>query len=467
VTGNGETVIAWWIMLVCLLPSVLLVQKSQFLSVKVIVWIVFISLSVTMPLFYLRPDSYQFQFHRPFGFTGIESFQVFSKLGIFLLIIVSIAAIIAKFFNLPKKSAHLTPSAFAAELVSFFRVKKSQTTVIVQGDFNVTVMIALVIAIMLPINNWMFQKGIGITGVAPPQLPFHLSGILTYLSTLVVPFFLAAIYIRTSRRSLLPVVVLCIYSVFLGVSTLSRTPALFIILAPLAFSLLDRHWILFSVTVVLASFSLSLITFSREIVHGVQFGVTFANTNLGVLGTLLETVSHFEWDRFFLIIPGMIGRIVGFQELWLASQVNPEALGGGWSLWIKTLHHSMISLGHDAMHFEVRGHTVPLGFNMGLSGLLSYVFAASNDSFFYYVIFSVLALFFLITQEFAIRKIGRKYSIMQIFIDPLVFLFALKYLVSAGWPVGNYVWVFIMGFSLVPRINLFTDLAQKVGIAVR
>lgn len=469
--GKAELIIAWWIMILCLLPAIILVQGSSFVSLKVAVWLAFISQAVTMPMFYLRPEAYQFQSHRPFGFTGFEALPVFLPLGIFLLALLASAALLSSLFKLAPRRLIRRPinsaAGFFTEGLAYLSSNNPQSLAGKAGSPLATLAIVSTVILMLPLNSWMFQMGIGLTGVTPPLLPFRLSGGLTYFATYLVPFLLAYLYIRTSRRSLLIVLVLGAYSAFLGVSTVSRGAALLVILAPLAYSIIDRRWALLFTSILLASFSLFVTTFSRNVVFVVYSGSSFGDTSLGVIGTLLHAISLFEWDAFLLIIPFIIGRLLSFQGLFMASQFDPGAVGGALNIFIKVLHRSLIDLGHDAMHIEMRGHTVTSGFYMGLSGFYGNGIAAINESLAYLPLFSLLGAIVLVTQELAIRRIAVKYSLIPVLTAPIIVLFSLKYIVSAGWPIGNYLLIALLVIAFIPRIKLFAGLIQFVGMGRR
>jgi hypothetical protein len=105
--GQFQTVIAWWIMLACLLPALTWSTNSRALSVKIFVWITLITQGVTVLNFYLDPSKYSFQSHRPFHFTGLESLQVFYKVGIFLMVFLSVTNILERLLKLPRKKGNL------------------------------------------------------------------------------------------------------------------------------------------------------------------------------------------------------------------------------------------------------------------------------------------------------------------------------------------------------------------------
>lgn len=461
---QAETAIAWWIMMACMLPALIWVSSSRFLSFKVFVWSAFVTQAVTMPYFYLFPDKYQFQIHRPFYYTGLESLQIFYKVGIFLLVFLFIAGILTRILKKSIQDHHLIRLVANIHQVPtsdnlFATEKISLTTSLIS-----TGLIILIVLLMIPLNNWMFHMGIGLTGVLPPELPYRLSGILTYLAKLVIPALLVFLYLRTRRRSFLLVVVLGLYSAFLGVSTVSRSAALMVVLAPLAFSLLDRRWPLFIVAGVLATVSLSLTTYSRNIVYLVLFGSSGSVTGLDVIGVLLKTARDIiDWDQLWLIIPSIIGRFESFEQLWRVSFVNPEILGGGWAIITKSVDWRLIDLGHDAIHLEVLGYTVPEGFYMGLGGVLEYMLAAVNQSIFFYIPFAIVAASLLILQETALRVIGNRYYINPMLLSLLIFFLSLNYFVAPGYDIMNFFFIVLCISSLFPRFAVIQTFLVLVG----
>jgi hypothetical protein len=306
--------------------------------------------------------------------------------------------------------------------------------------------------------------GIGITGAEPPRLPYRLSGILFYFTRIVIPLVLISLYLRTRCQSLLLVVILGLYSIFLGVSTVSRAMVFVLILPLLVFALLDRRWILMGMATVFLSTGLALTTFSREIVFIVIENVSALYVKLGVVRTMLRTAQTLTWDQVLLIVPGIVGRLESFESLWLSSNVDPSSLGGGRAVWIKALDWQLIDFGHDAVHLEFLGYTVPTGFYNVSGGTLAYMLWALSESWFFYFPFSVLYGSFLVFQEVNLRAIAVRYAINPLFINPIIYLLGLTYYISPGSPIGNFVLLSLFIFSRLPRFRVLANFLASIGV---
>ena len=463
-----EIVIAWWIMVACFIPALIWVKKTCFLSVKIVVWTSFITQAVTMPLFYLNPKDYNFQRYRPFNFTGLESLDVFHKIGIFLLILLFFAGIWEKLLKKPKRENYLVISSENAHWGSSPHNLINNMVIISQSKSLISAgFIIIIIVLMIPLNNWMFEMKIGLTGIPATRLPYRLSGILTYLAKIVIPLLLSFLYLRTRRQSFWLVIILGFYSIFLGVSTVSRAAALMVIICPLVFSLLDRRWVLFLISIVFAAFGLSLTTSSREIVFLVVGNFSDGNTTLGVIGTLLTTAEELKWDKLLLIIPFIIGRFESFQSLWLASHVNSAVMGGGWAVWTKTIDWNLIDLGHDAIHLEVLGYTVPQGFYNVSSSMLAYMLWSVGGSWFFYIPFAIWASSFLVLQERSLRTIEIRYAVNPLILNSLVTGLSLSYFASIGFPFGNFIFIALLVVSRLPKSKTISSFLKYIGFSTR
>jgi hypothetical protein len=444
------------------------VKDSHFLSVKVLIWLTFLTQAVTMLLFYLYPDNYAFHRHRPFYFTGLESFPVFFDVGIFLIVFISVASFFGRLFKTSnqQKSEINSQQRFLLSAQEMLTKRSNSPTPRVRKSTSIvsTGFIILIVVLMIPLNIWMFKMGIGLTGAPPPRLPYKLSGILTYFAKLVVPFLLNFLYLRTRRQSLLLMMILGLYSAVAGLSTISRGTLLLILLGPLTFAFLDRRWILFSLAAVFMSINLSLVNTSRSLVMIVQQGISGSDTSLGLINTFWESLANIKWNFVWLSIPTIVGRFESFQHLWLASNVNPASMGGGWAILTKVIDWKLIDLGHNAVHLEVLGYTVPEGYYNVSAGLLAYLLWAVGESRFFHLPFATLAALFLILQEISLRSIWNLYTINTLLLNPLVVLLSLAYIVSPGMNVVNVVFIIIFIFARLPRLSIIKRFFMSIGL---
>jgi len=471
VYGEFETIIAFWLLLLCFYPALYFASHGRYFSIKVIVWVGFITQAVTIILFYLSPDSYAFQRHRPFNFTGIESLDVSFRLGMFLVVMVLIGRILEKFIRDP--IATRLNMNYGAISLGYNNRKSNHSAGKVNRNNNFYYIIILII-LLIPINALMFDYGIAITGVAPPDLPYKISGISTYLVKFIMPFVLAVLYMRTGRDSLFLVIALGIYSSIIGVSTASRSAAFIVIMAPLVFSVLDRRWLIFLLSFSFFSVAVGLATFSRELVYlSDEYGV-YADTSLNIFDTAFEVFKDKSASAFLLIFLSIIGRMASFQEVFLASQMNPDVVGGGLVIFIKSIHWSFIDIDHSTIHLEYLGYTIPLDFYNALGSVYSYVLAASNASPIYILLYSVYLSVLAIICEHYVKVLFFKYELNTFFVKPLMFIFAIAISIGPGNPL-NYLMLFIvLSLALLPRIKFIKrlvtiaiDPSQGFGIRAR
>ena len=447
-SDQGQLVIAWWLMLSCLVVPLLWVQRSRFLSVKVFVWVAFLTQSITMPVFYLLPETYHFQSHRYFGYSGVEALQVYSRLGLFLITFLLVARFFERFIKHP-----FFVQGFDSERNQNPTPRKKPRLSSSKSLFS-AMLILVIILLMIPLNTWMFKTEIGITGVEPPKLPYSLSGILMYLARWLVPGILAVLYIRTRQRSVLLVFILGSYGMYLGVSTASRAAALSLVFVPIILAYLNRRWLIFTVASLMGLISIGLTTASRQIVYTASHGLTEANTALGVLGTMFDAAKLLEWSSILLVLPKVFARMSSFEGLFLSSQVDPTSLGGGIAVWLKTLHWKIVDLGHEAVHQEFLGYTPPVGFYNAAADIYAYALWGGNDILAFYVMFALSAALVLMLQEQAIGRISKKYPSIRFFGTGLIFLLSIFYTVAVGYPLFVMLFMIILVASRIPKIQL-------------
>lgn len=453
--GEWEISVAWVLLFSSLVPALIMTHFSGFISVKILVWIALLTQATSMPMFYFQPDSYAFQLHRPYDFSGMSSGIVFLSLGKFLLIFVCISL----FFEWLIKP-------FVDNYLRRFSISKiaSQVEINKRPHKLNFILILLIICLILPLNNWMFYYGIGLTGISPPQLPYKLSGLLTYLSKFVIPLIISFLYIRTKRKSFALVFIMGVYSLLLGISTVSRSAALLVILAPWVYAFLDRRWLLFGFTTILASLSLGMTTLSREIVYLPSVFESQADTSLGLIEVTLQVFANFQWKQVFLAIPSIIDRLENFQILWLSTQFDPEAVGGAISLWPKIIDWSLADIDHNAVHIEFLGYTVPAGFYVAMGSIYSYALAASNNSFFILCLFSFTTAFLLIFQEILIILCARKYNIKNSIVYIITFLASISYIVGPGNRLFNFSLIFLISIWLMPKLHFIDNFFSRLRI---
>lgn len=457
--GYWQASIACLFLFLCMLPGWLISQRSRFFSVKVILGTVIFTVSVSLVLFYLFPQDYHYQHHRPFNYTAIDSFPVSVILGLFFTLFVSASRV------------------WEIILPSFINHQSSASSILYTPPKSRSLIFQLIIfSIILctiPFNIWMYNRGLGLTGVEPSEpLPYRLTGVLIYLEKLIIPGVITLLYLHTRRRSFSFILLLGFYASFIGISTLSRGVALLVLIFPLYFSWFEHRYILFLITLISALFAILLATEARYFLYLGENNSIIANNSLYIGGLIYETIFQLLQEQngiiheIVMIFPLILSRIEAFHLLFLSSQFDASSVGGPWEIWLKSLHWGLTDLGHDAVHIEFFGSTVPMGFYNAASTLSSYTLWASNNNLSMLFIFALTSSFYLVTLEWSINRILYKYKLLCLS-SPFIFVISIFYYMSIGWPVFLPLTLLFLFLALVPRLTIVTFIFHIIGLQNR
>lgn len=454
--GEVQTAGVLWVVIVCLLPPLMLALRTSYLSVKIFCATVFVTQIITVPVFYLQRDRYAFSFHRPFDFTALEALPVFLLLGLFLWLVAYSVKLGQRGVGAPVQWNDASPRAVTAGVSAILQPRGSalpagaarRQTIFVVG-------ILLLIAISLPVRFWMFDMGIGIVGTPPPRLPYRLSGVLTYLFGLIVPLAIGYLYIKTKRTSLLLALLISVYAVVIGLTAASKGVVLLTTAPIIAFAWLDKKWGILAFAAVFAGFGVTMASLSREIVH-ISDGLTTASfTELGTLGTLAETLARLEWSpEMLLVFVGIAGRVEGFQNLFLASQFNADAVGGAFAIFMHAINANWAILDHDALHLEFLGYTIPVGFYNAGASLNSWMLMAANQNLLMLFPFVSYAALTLVILEKMLMRALHKYNLPLPLAQAVLFFVILWFYTATGSLQFLTMFAVSVIFGLLPALRL-------------
>jgi hypothetical protein len=417
-TGELKAAGAIFVVIACLLPAMWLSLTTNYLSLQIFCAISLLTQLISVPFFYVAPDRYQFNAYRPFNFEVLDALPPLVIVGMFLLTTVYFVKVIQCFVGKP------APWSVTDQFGISIKAPTRQLPFIAG--------ILLLIATSLPIKFWMFANGVGMVGVEPPLLPFRLSGILFYVFNYFVPLVIGYLYIKTRRKSLALALIIAIYAIIMGLTSSSKGVVLLCTAAIIAFAWLDKRYVIFAAATLVSGLGVALSAASRAIVH-ISDGLTVgAMTDLGVIGTLYETILRVEWGQVVLIFVEISNRIEGFQGLFLASQFNADVVGGARPLFFKSMNMKWAALDHDVMHQEYLGYTIPLGFYNIAASVNAWLLMASNRNLLMILPFALYAGTILAFLETMVRNVGRKYKIPSRLVQAALVISLLWFYIGPG-----------------------------------
>jgi hypothetical protein len=275
---------------------------------------------------------------------------------------------------------------------------------------------------------------------------------------------LAYLYIKTKRNSLLLALIVSVYAVMIGLLSLSKS-VVFLPIAPIvAFAWMDRRWVILSFSSLLAGLGVTIVVLARSIVYFHDGNTIGVYTELGALGTLSESLARFSWSSDLLMVAvDIANRFEGFQSMFLASQFNVDAVGGGWHMFLHVASFGRWGgFDHDAIHFEYLGYTIPLGLYGVGATFNSYMMMAVNKNILMVLPFATYAAITLIMLERSVMRASRKYRLPPAIAQAGLFFTVMWFYTGPATLLFSVLLAASVIFSLVPALVLRLKFRYRV-----
>ncbi len=193
-----------------------------------------------------------------------------------------------------------------------FHLKK---TVNIYLFYKFNIFFIIILALFLLFTRMiMFNMSIGITGVAPPLLPFKISGILTYLASVFIPFLIlyTLIFSKYLKSRLL---VLFIQFIIIASSCLAASRSLVFIfgLIFLILQLRYKRYIFSLVLIYLTILGYHLATEMRSIIYQYDATGVYIDPSSFKFYDLLPALNEFS---FFDNIISLVNRFSGLENIY-------------------------------------------------------------------------------------------------------------------------------------------------------
>ncbi len=439
INNEWDAVFAWWLANILILPGLLLALKSKFFSLKTICLISFITQFVTVPTLFLTRDNFKWASTSSFGFTAMECLPIFFKVGVFLLILVMWFHILSRvsFFSISVRNNSMFDGNPQTEKFIDKYLKKSK------HPDAYALLILLIIVLLIPINIWMFSKGISLTGVEAPHLPYKLSGILHYSTHYLIPMLLGYLYSKTRHGHFISMLMYG-YGTFLGVSQISRSALVMIMLPVLVITYFNKKWIAFSLYTVFVGIGYFLITFAREVIGISVNGYNAANTDIGVINLISEAGNYIKWfePALYLNFLGILGRVESFDNLVMANHYDPNAVDSAFDFVLRMIWRGLAPIDVDAHHIQWQGNVLLQGTYNG-GALLSNMLIVSNDNLFWIVVYAFIVAAILLILEKNLQYLSKVYHFFPGIEIVLISFLSMIFFIETGGS-ESFVYPFIV-----------------------
>jgi hypothetical protein len=436
IADEFNTILAWWIAIILLLPLLLWALKTPYVALKTICISSFLTQFITLPFFYLRRDTFAWGHVKPFHFTGWEAFPMLAKVSLFmfaLIVFFKWLYPISLFGGRSCSDKGSSPFKDHQNKYFGFDVRKNRKTL------QFSLLLILLIMVLTAINLWSYSQGIGLTGVEPPRLPYRLSGILYYLMKYITPPLLGYLYLKTKRSWFLMLLFL-FYAWVLGLCSISKGSVIVVMLPVVALAWIDKRKIMLTVASLCTIIGVSFASGARAYVYITTATVRIgADTSFGIfhlIAKMFNDPKHMLWDFNFipLLINVIFSRIEGFNNLVMAQYYDPDAVIGAWGFILRMIWRGLSGFDTDLHSMQWQGNVLPKGFYNG-GALLSNAVIVGNSGLWWIVLSAMVTAGILVILEKSTKRIARKYKTLEFLPIPLIFFLTMIFFTTIGGTV--------------------------------
>jgi hypothetical protein len=285
----------------------------------------------------------------------------------------------------------------------------------------------------------MFTNSIGLTGVESSYLPYHLSGILLYLTKFVFPIILVYFFYK-SQKSLTLYIILLFYGFFLGLTQISKMSAINVIGPLILFSILQNRKFLSFFLLISAQFIIGIVSAIRSYVYVLDGKKIVASVDDGLIFKLLELFTDKGAGFNLLGILANFDRIESPQNIILAYQFNSNVVGGSFEMLKRFLYFGS-GYDIDLFHIGWIGTTLLEGF-VHSGGTFSTLFAVFINNPLYIILISFIVYIYIFTLEIMIRNILINIK-LEYFYRYFVLVVSILFITSLGSNYFLFLYIFM------------------------
>lgn len=273
--------------------------------------------------FFLQRDNYEYS-----GFGAVKDFDfsAFRFIGYYVPVIIAYYLILlvaaTPILRNPARYRIVESGSDAfGRLASFMKPQGSR-----RNSGLMRLLFVTLVAVFASTNWWMYNNGIGLTGINPPQLPFHLSGILYYTSRFVFPVILTYLFTRF-RPSIADLYLVIAYACFASLTSVSKTVLVLLFLPIFVIAFVEKRYVLSAIAGLILGVMYPVVELARNVVYLVQEGASTRNLEFSLPDVILSSASQYRFNGLLAGPLALVARVGGGQDVALAAQYSNDFEG--------------------------------------------------------------------------------------------------------------------------------------------
>jgi hypothetical protein len=418
--------VIWFVISLTFYPILIGSHLLGHSTFQIFAYAMFLSHALASPLFFLQEDIFEYS-----GFSAVRDFD-FSLTWYFRVYLYVFLFLYSTLF-----SVLLFKKIFSSE-IKYLQIDEFSFTISKNKVYNVFLFVFLLFLAFL--NKWMFDNGIGLTGIEPPKLPYRLSGILYFFSRFFAPLIILYLYSKCIRNYRITLLII-VYATWAAITSVSRTTLTMLWLPVIFFAILDKRYILLFSVVFLFFSIFPFIELARNYVYQIDNGVVGMNMDYSIGNIIWELFNTRETLSLKDALFGFIGRLGGTQDVILADQYNNESFA---SIFLEFKRVFLLSNEVEILKVqsELFGFNPPEGFSPGDGALSASILIISRKSIIIIIILSLFVSALLHFHELLL------YRLALIFNYPALTFFLSLFFNMLFVPRLNFLWMYSYLFIL-------------------
>jgi hypothetical protein len=243
----------------------------------------------------------------------------------------------------------------------------------------------------------MYSNQIGLVGMKPKSLPFHMTGILFYTRRYIVNVLLIYFYIKSKNKNQ-SLVFICIYVFFAGIASISRSICGILLIPIAAEAIISKKYSRATIIIVYFAVIYEVVSELRNYVYSAAY-IKYSYKEL--VDFALQMLCGIDGDWLVSFVSGICTRLGGWQGEILGSQYH--------GCTITDLLHYFLGEGQGQvipnMTENLYGFSMPSDKSFGIGiGFFGVVISASSGNYVFIIISGIVVGMLFFVQEKVIRK---------------------------------------------------------------
>jgi hypothetical protein len=274
--------------------------NSIFLKFTSLLW--YIGYVLLIPIIYSTKDTYDIVGWKAVGYYdfSLEHFiHLISQTSLYFSLFILSSLIINKIF---------------IDKYNYTKIKDSITNNTYKLNILIIYLFIFLVILQFPVSSFMFKYKIGVVGIIPDNLPYHITGLLYYYRLFILPIILFILVYSTINKKYSSLIIFLIFleASYSGLMSVSKSLMILHMMPIIYYFYYKKNNIMLYSSITIILFLYIVISNARNYVYALEL---FSEANFLSIVNALIIDNTLEWSKsFFSSIFQILTRLGGINE---------------------------------------------------------------------------------------------------------------------------------------------------------